>query len=314
MRANLANLFPESKSSTKGYDEMNPVLQSIFGIKHDFRVPIIQQVGPEQAEKILSFNSQNRNLRRKHVSWLAKQMELGYWLFTGQLIAFTTENVLVNLQHTLHAVIESNTTQSFIVMCGLPENAIQVIDTGIARTAGDVLNMNGIPNGNAVAAIVRKVMAHENGQSVFAGNDGGGGANKYTGKDKDLISHSTILETVSNNRDYWINHTKESLSLYSAFPVIVSSDMGFYYHIFKEKDPQMAWEFMAKFTSGIGLKKNTPIHALRQKFEKEIISKVEHTGREKAYWIRYCWNKFREGEQVKIINKYNPSEQLPEIV
>lgn len=313
---NLKDVQPLDKLFTTSQGDINEYLKTIFKTNHDFRRPSIESIGPDQAEKLLSLNTKNRSIRRSHVLWLSKQMELGYWVFTGQVIGFSRSGILINFQHTLHAIIDSGTTQRFIVLCGLDENAIHVMDTGIARTAGDVLTMNGIPSGNALAATLRKIMASENNKVITVSGKGqlrGASGNKYTSKDSDLISNTTILDRVSENKEYWITHVRESQSFYAAFPVISASDYGFYYHKFKQKDSDLAWEFLSKFTTSVGMKSGSPILALRQRFEKEILSKLEHSAREKSYWIRYCWNKFRAGENVKVINKYDPNEPLPDI-
>lgn len=131
-------------------------------------------VTPQIAQAWLAENNNNRNLREKVVSILAKEMKEGRWHQTHQGIAFYQDGTLADGQHRLNAIIRSGTTQKFAVTFNLPREAAIGIDIGSSREMHDVLRITGAPkwlDKNAVAMIraclaglgknMQKVSPHE---------------------------------------------------------------------------------------------------------------------------------------------------------
>lgn len=117
---------------------------------------ITMEVTPQIAKDWLLQNNNNRNLREKVVSILAKEMQEGRWHQTHQGIAFYNDGSLADGQHRLNAIVRSGTTQKFSVTFNLPKESGIGIDTGAAREMHDVLRIIGAPrwlDKNAVALI-----------------------------------------------------------------------------------------------------------------------------------------------------------------
>lgn len=98
-------------------------------------------VTPELAREFLKTNSTNRPLKRGTVQRYAQMMRNGEWRLTPQSVVFDTNGVLINGQHTLHAVIESGTTVQLMVSRGWPAETFAVLDRGANRTAADALRI-----------------------------------------------------------------------------------------------------------------------------------------------------------------------------
>ena len=79
---------------------------------------ITEKVSPKQAAAWLDHNYEyNRPLSRNHVSYLAREMALGrFTIATIHFMYVGNTVVLINGQHTLHAILESNTTQTCVVI------------------------------------------------------------------------------------------------------------------------------------------------------------------------------------------------------
>lgn len=293
-------------------DISNGILQRIFNTDFDFSQPSIRAITPQIAEELLKTNTHNRPIRQRHVAWLSKQMELGFWHFTGNSIKIDKDGHLCDGQHTLHAIIKSQTSQQFVVIGGLDKEAMHVLDTGISRGAGDVLQLNGFTNGNRLAAIARKVLVYKQGEITRALGGIGGSAKDARKQSDNVVANITILEEVVKNK--MIAESSEVASkLYSHSRILPHTSYAIFYYIFAEKDPSDAWEFLCKLATGVELSANSPIYLLRMKLEQEMAGRVRFTSQLKSYYIIYCWNKFRSGESPKILQ--TPSvATIPEII
>jgi len=312
---NTANLQVTTETKRNGTlgsanDAANEFLKSVFKCQDDFRKPVLKDVTPGIARLLLERNTKNRGLRRKHIMWLAKQMELGYWLFTGDCIRFSVDGFLCDKQHTLAAIVESNTTQKFIILCGLDNRIIDVLDTGVSRTAGDVLKMNGVSNWNTVAAICKKVLLFKVNRKAQISSRSS--QTKESFSNDELIINMKILEEVTGN-DAYSQAAAQSVKYYEMFRAITTSQYGAYHFLFSEKSPDDAWEFLSKFSSGAGLESDSPIYLLRKRIEQEALSKIRYEAGLKTFWFITAWNKFRRGEKLKVLQTPQ-SIVIPEII
>ena len=126
----------------------------------------IMNITPDMAIEMLSRNSANRKLRDDRVKLYAKQMKEGKWHLTGQSITFAEDGQLLDGQHRLWAVIESNCTVPFVVVTDA--EVAPTYDCGLPRSLSDRLYLGGkkFPSSmitNSGVAIVRGCMTIYNG-------------------------------------------------------------------------------------------------------------------------------------------------------
>lgn len=98
-------------------------------------------ITPRQAVKWLEGNVHNRAVRDSVVERYARDMKAGKWRLTHQGIAFDENDVLVDGQHRLFAIIEADTDVRMMVSYGVPLDAQAVIDDSLPRTMVDVLKI-----------------------------------------------------------------------------------------------------------------------------------------------------------------------------
>jgi len=99
-------------------------------------------VRPEMAAKWLhNANTHNRGLSAARVSLYAADMAAGRWLQSAQPILFDERGTLMDGQHRLAAIIESNTTQTFLIIEGINKSVQLVIDSGRPRNDADKLRL-----------------------------------------------------------------------------------------------------------------------------------------------------------------------------
>lgn len=112
-------------------------------------------ITPKKAEEMLQeYFANGRKLRKNHVNFLAKEMELGRFAQGTQIrnvvLKSTNESFLVDGQHRLAAVVKSGKGQNFsivITQCGTMEEVSDIymaLDQGLKRNVYDTLMAYGL--------------------------------------------------------------------------------------------------------------------------------------------------------------------------
>lgn len=123
----------------------------------------IEVIDPATAESLLALNSKNRRLNSSTVSVYARAMKLKEWNFDGAPIRISKDNVLLDGQHRLHAVIMSGTSQQFSVWRGMESETQHTMDLGRRRSLADALTLAGETNTTVLAATTYLLMKWDSG-------------------------------------------------------------------------------------------------------------------------------------------------------
>ncbi len=127
----------------------------------------ITTITPEQAEKMLRGNTNNRTLRERLVNRYAHDMENGDWLPNGEAIVMNGRT-LIDGQHRLHACVKSGVPFKTVLVTGVSLDAVYTIDTGAARNLSDILSLNGVNDSRSVAGVITMGWLWDNGKYVGA--------------------------------------------------------------------------------------------------------------------------------------------------
>lgn len=96
----------------------------------------------ELVDSLLNTNRRNRPLKQHHVKWFVDSIKGDRWLPNPDAIAVSENGVLLNGQHRLEGIKAAGYPPvPFLLVSGLPEKAMSVIDRGISRTMRDVLSL-----------------------------------------------------------------------------------------------------------------------------------------------------------------------------
>lgn len=194
--------------------------------------------------------ARNRSLRRTKLAMLVQEMEQDRWQMTGEAIKFDKEGKLLDGQHRLKAVVISGVTVPMMIIRGLEPESQNVMDTGSARTAGDVLSINGIGNSTAVAASARILVAYYS-QSITSGSRSLAASN-----DEILdfaVMHPQLADLASQcGSDYSKIPAASSVLLAATF-------------IIANRDKDGAHDFINRLAKGNDLSEGNPILTLREK-------------------------------------------------
>ena len=119
----------------------------------------IEIITPEQAQHYLGKNfDNNRTKSREHIKELAKEMKNGEFFLSTDAIGFDSNGRLINGQHRLSAVAQSETSQVFIVARNLPPKTAQLIDVGKKRTMAQRITIGGTRMTEKQCSAIRNAM------------------------------------------------------------------------------------------------------------------------------------------------------------
>lgn len=124
---------------------------------------VLEVITPEKAKDYLATNILNRTVTKPTVDSFRRDMKMGRWQVTGDCIRFNKSGQLFDGQHRLAACIAAETEFTTFVARGMPDSAVDVIDSGRVRAAHDVLTMRGYTNTHMLASAARWLMVMRQG-------------------------------------------------------------------------------------------------------------------------------------------------------
>lgn len=106
----------------------------------------VMQITPEKAKELLTRNyDRNRKPRRARIDRYRREMEAGRWYLSHQGIAFDVQWRLIDGQHRLIALSESNVPYvEMLVFHYQDATPMTAIDTGGSRSSRDLLVLSGL--------------------------------------------------------------------------------------------------------------------------------------------------------------------------
>lgn len=225
-------------------------------------------ITPAMASQWLENNRMNRPISRQVVATYARDMANGDWHYTGDAIQFATvdgDQVIIDGQHRLLAIIRSKAPQWIKVERGYPPETIQYKDQNRPRRLADQLQTEGHSYTVQLVAIARRVYNWEGGPTTgreprLPTNRGGG------------ISTAELREVVLGRGDpadqerYQLLLEAARYSSSRSSKLVPPSATGFLYYVFVQKDPDLAVQFLDRVDDGASeVGRGDPILALRNR-------------------------------------------------
>lgn len=163
----------------------------------------IELVTPDMAKEWMKSNTSNRPLSQATVKRFIGAMQRGEWMLNGEAICFDIKGNLVNGQHRLTAILQSNITVPLVLVWNVPEGAFATYDSGKKRTSAEVFATKGISNYVPCSAMVRKaLMLQQTDRNIIRGASTVG-----------RLTNATNLELLN---EYEANKDKYDISLSTA--------------------------------------------------------------------------------------------------
>lgn len=246
------------------------------------------------AEQLLQLNTKNRNFKPVKIEQFRRAMRAGFWRgLNGETIKIKADGTLGDGQNRLAAVRDEGVEIDAYVMFGATEDDIRTIDQGAARTAGDIIRMEGVESAVEKAAIARLLIAYE----------GTGGASIQRAN---RVSNAEIILRVSEDNRV---HDAASFAIAHRAPGLPGSVVGFLWYIFSAVHHDDAETYLNQVCRGIQLNLKQPAATVRE----YLINRVRnrHQAREKKIEAMVRgWNAFREHREL---GKIVTNGSLPEL-
>lgn len=269
---------------------------------HKGAIPVsqaLENITPEVAELFLSTMEHNRKLSSQRVSYLAKQMKDGLWVFDGSPIKFNVDGELVDGQHRLWAVIESQKTFKFLVVRGVPREAMATMDTGKTRSFSDILVLEdaSLMNVPSVASAINIIYRWEIGMR---------GSAMRTGHATNVVPNGILLDYFRDNKERLIEVARDGSTLSKKLRGITSSATSLCLWVLEAIDEGDSQYFFLRLADGIGLPEGSPILALRNYIQRVIASSP---GNRQSIPVDLAvalvfkaWNAYREGNELQVMS------------
>lgn len=235
-----------------------PHAAKIYGTDTNIIAEVIV-ITPTDAAAWLKCNQNNRQVRKNHVMFLAREILEGNWQVNGQPIVIADDEQVLDGQHRLMAIIEAGKPIQSLVVYGITPEAFRTIDTGAVRTGADALTMHfhEVPQ-----AIIRSLAtAVQWCEKMERGLIRGGGR-------QIKLSNTDVIDYVKKHRS--MIQCAETLQGYPHEARPLSLGMGVaLYELFTRKHGEQADKFMRGLYTGEELQRTDPEYLLRVAFIRE---------------------------------------------
>lgn len=255
----------------------------------------LMSVTPAIAREWLSRNDHNRTVRPGVRRQYARDMAAGRWQVTGEPIKFSADGRLLDGQHRLLAVVDSDATVEMLIITGLADEAQDVMDTGSRRLASDMLTLSGHTNSMLLAAAVKWIVLFDEDRL-------------YTDRAARIVTHSDIREYVEANPQVAevatvTNGIRRHIDLQ---PAILAAS----FWIIRRVDYDDANEFMGRLADGIGLTAGSPIIALRNRLRQIKQNKTRVEPEALLSLVIRAWNAWRTGRELASLPTHKAGTQI----
>lgn len=253
-------------------------------------------VTPAMAEKWLGHNLHNRNVRPRVVAAYARAMQRGEWMLTGEAVKFAHNGDLIDGQHRLYAIVESQTSVKLLVVKGLLTEAQDVLDTGCARTAGDQLGLHGHASPQLLAATAKIVVLYETGRF-------------YVDAHRKSVSHREIIDRVSGDQLLaWSCNRARGVARDAYLRPSVAAAV--IYELMKVDD-EKAEQFFDRLADGVELPAGSAIIALRSRLRTIKDERTAVSNEEMFSLVVRTWNHWRSGRKLATLPMRSKGEAIP---
>lgn len=258
-------------------------------------------VTPKLAKQYLEANTNNRPIKPISIRKYAKDMEEGKWKTgTKEFIKIGTSGRILDGQNRLLAIIRADVSIELEFVFDMDESLFDVLDTGTARTPGDVFTIAGVKNSTRVSAIIGFYSNLCQLTDVI--------------NNKLRLTNQGLLSVYKEHPEYWDNISLMAQRNYKAFSQILSpSFIGGFHAYFDKCNKEKSTDFMEQLCTGINVT-NKVIALLRSSLiSDKLATKRMNVSHKKALIIK-TWNYYNKDIVVKKL-MYQPngskSEKFP---
>ena len=240
-------------------------------------ISYVARVSPSDANYLLQQNENNRYPSEDIVKKYKRDMEEGVWQDSASQIQISKQGKLLNGQHRLRAIVESNTSQILTITEGLTKECFQVIDVGKGRNAADALGILKIKNFSNAASMIRFYIVWREGFTPYdmqrdtsterSYNQKGVSSNQGLRKKSKAHQIKDILEFALDrpNVEHLATISKNAARKFKPFAPSIYGAFLLQADALGHSTRTMAEDFLEKVGTGAGLHEDDPILVMREK-------------------------------------------------
>ena len=211
----------------------------------------LKTITPAIARAMLTKNTKNRPVNRKHVSHLADQIRKGLWKVNGDTICMNC-NRLIDGQKRLMAVVEADMPITTLVVDGINDDVFDTKDIGQRRSQGDTLACEGQSNAKELAACLGYIERYYTGQSM----------------ERKSFSNTEVLILLAK----YPSAADSIKKCHNKKRIISKSVLAACHYLFYLADWKKADSFIERLISGQGLTEGMPLYLLRERLLRNALS------------------------------------------
>jgi hypothetical protein len=288
----LKNLPPAMKRAEA---MKHPIMQQVKELTKEKGVIVNLLVTPEIAEVFRAMSDKQRPGKPRSVKQFVELMSADKWDQNGDTFKFDWDYSFRDGQHRNLAVILSGKAQIWDIKCGLDPKVFRSMDSGVKRTPGDVLAVEGYDFYNILAAAIKQDIYFREQQRS------GGMVDSRSSKRVANTDISTWKEERGNDiklMSKCVRYGAEVLHKHGKF--VSQHTWAFIYYTLAKRHHAMATDFVNMLSTGdnISRTKNSVIFLLREKLINFRIKGNTWGGRRdptlKLNYIFTAWNTYRD--------------------
>ena len=244
----------------------------------------------EIATTMLDMNTHNRKPKSGNLAKLIHELQNGLFKFNGESIIVSKSGVLLDGQHRLMAVEKTGIPIKSIIVWDVEDVTFSTIDTGVSRSASDVLSVNSIENYALKSKLSKMLILGLQNKNI----NGTDKAYKVTNEEilRFAVEHNILLDELCS----------KTMRYYNKKRLLPTSDIGYFWHIFSSENRQVAELFFEELFSGIFSSDKNPCYHLRSKLEDakfNINRKMDKPTRDK--FIMKAWDKYLNNQEISFL-------------
>lgn len=249
----------------------------------------IEKINKELALKYLESNKNNRKIVRSNVEFIKNEINNDRFMMNGQPIIFDDKGFLLDGQHRLVAISETDKEVDILVIRGISSDSFKTIDTGRVRKSSDVLSIEGVSYSTTIASATNRILKKFDQTRAIS----------KTGAVKN--SNSEILKFYKDNKEELDSYALFTHNLYATeikiIPPAVTTAMLF---LLSREDKNKARSFIREIYTG---KKETDDESALTLRKRLINNKIDNTKQSDTILRNLFLSAFRGYCQGKNLSK-----------
>ena len=267
-----------------------------------------EQVTPAKAASWIEGNTDNRPLSDRRIKQYAADMTAGKWRLTHQPIALTDDGRLLDGQHRLWAIVESEQTVPMMVARNCDPETFAVIDGGKLRSGSDTLAVAGWDMHNEIPGLLRMLKLYDEFRDE--------GWSNHNAK----IPNDEIVAAAEKAGPVAVDATRLAVAIrgraetgpqptYSTAIYLIHRETGL--------TPAEQWDmFWENYATGVDLSAGDPRLSMKRSIMRLYLPKAGSTPMQNRVFLGLLlkgWNLFAKGKSSQVLS-FKEGEHMPDVV